>query len=399
MSEQPPAAPPERVAPDRAAVVLEGERLARHYSPPAGWAGSAARWVGSGGRGAEERSAASRTEAAAEGRRSPVPDGGVRAVEDVSVTIREGETLALVGESGCGKSTTARLLLGLEPPTSGAVRYRGSDLRRMSPAERLEFRRRVQLVFQDPFGSLNPRLTVGAMLGEVLRFHRLASRERLDSRIAELLELVGLSADAGERYPHEFSGGQRQRIGIARALAVEPELIVADEPVSALDVSIQAQVLNLLADLQNRLRLSYLFIAHDLAVVRQVADRVAVMYAGRIVEEAAAESLYTRPLHPYTRALLAAVPQPRPPERPADGVDANAAGQAAAKAAGQAGGSSAEAATPSVADRADARPDAQPGGCPYYARCSHPARDEACTRHLPALEERAPGRRARCIKA
>ncbi len=336
--------------------MLEGDRLARHYSPPAGWTGSAA-----------------------------------RAVEDVSVTIREGETLALVGESGCGKSTTARLLLGLEPPTSGAVRYRGRDLRRMSSAERLEFRRRVQLVFQDPFGSLNPRFTVGAMLGEVLRFHRLASREGLGSRIAELLELVGLSADAAERYPHEFSGGQRQRIGIARALAVEPELIVADEPVSALDVSIQAQVLNLLADLQDRLRLSYLFIAHDLAVVRQVADRVAVMYAGRIVEEAAAESLYTHPLHPYTRALLAAVPRPRPPERPPDEVDANAAGED--------DGSSAEAVTPSAADRADARWNDQPGGCPYYARCSHPARDEACTRHLPALEERAPGRRARCIKA
>jgi ABC-type glutathione transport system ATPase component len=193
-------------------------------------------------------------------------------VEDVSLRILRGETLALVGESGCGKSTTARLLLGLERPTSGTVRYRGRDLGSMSRIELLEFRRRVQLVFQDPFGSLNPRMTVGGMLGEVLSVHALAAGEERGRRITELLGLVGLGPEAAERYPHEFSGGQRQRIGIARALAVEPDVIVADEPVSALDVSIQAQVLNLLADLQERLGLSYLFIAHDLAVVRQVAD-------------------------------------------------------------------------------------------------------------------------------
>jgi len=300
--------------------------------------------------------------------------GSVRAVEGVSLRIREKETVALVGESGCGKSTTARLLLGLEPPSAGEVRYRGRDLVALSAAELLNFRRSIQLIFQDPFASLNPRLTVGSMLTEVLAVHQLVPRDRRPERIAELLKLVGLDAGSASRYPHEFSGGQRQRIGVARALAVEPELIVADEPVSALDVSIQAQVLNLLADLQARLGLSYLLIAHDLAVVRQVADRVAVMYGGRIVELARADELFARPLHPYTKALLAAVPSPRPPE----------------------GGRRRNADPPLPEGEVMATPSF---GCPFYPRCPSPAKDGECVAALPALEERRAGRRVRCIKA
>jgi ABC-type oligopeptide transport system ATPase subunit len=234
--------------------------------------------------------------------------GQLRAVDGVSLEVRRGETVALVGESGCGKSTTARLILRLLKPTAGRVTFDGQDTAALDRAGLMGFRRRAQIIFQDPYGSLNPRMTVGGMLREALHVHGLARGRDAGRRIAELLEAVGLHSDDAGRYPHEFSGGQRQRIGIARALAVEPEFVVADEPVSALDVSVQAQVLNLLADLRERFRLTYLFITHDLSVVRHIADRVAVMYLGRIVELNACESLFENPLHPYTRALLSAVP-------------------------------------------------------------------------------------------
>ncbi|MFQ5689042.1 MAG: ATP-binding cassette domain-containing protein [Gemmatimonadota bacterium] len=246
-------------------------------------------------------------------RRGRRASAGGPAVDGVCLAILKGETLGLVGESGSGKSTIARLLLGLERPTGGTVRFEGRDLAGLSRAELRRFRRRVQIVFQDPFGSLNPRLTVGAMLREILGVHGLAPPEGVRERVAGLLRLVGIDPGDARRYPHEFSGGQRQRISIARALSVEPELIVADEPVSALDVSVQAQVLNLLHDLQERLNLTYLFISHDLAVVRQVSDRVAVMRAGRILEIAPVADLFGSPRDPYTKTLLASVPRlPRP---------------------------------------------------------------------------------------
>ncbi|SVB79076.1 uncharacterized protein METZ01_LOCUS231930, partial [marine metagenome] len=240
--------------------------------------------------------------------------GQVRAVDGISFDLWRGETLGLVGESGCGKSTTARTVLRLLEATAGMVRFDGEDVGAMGDERLRAFRRRAQFVFQDPFGSLNPRLSVGAMLEEVLRVHGLAKNNRR-GRVVELLELVGLRPEHVDRYPHEFSGGQRQRLGIARALSVEPDFLVLDEPVSALDVSVQAQVVNLLYDLQQELGLTYLFIAHDLALVEHVSDRVAVMYLGQIVEVADAHDIYNEPRHPYTRALLSAVPRPDPVNR------------------------------------------------------------------------------------
>jgi peptide/nickel transport system ATP-binding protein len=238
--------------------------------------------------------------------------GDIRAVDDISLTIKRGETVGLVGESGCGKSTVGRTILRLYKPTEGRIVFDGKDISNLGQSELRPLRRRMQMVFQDPYASLNPRHSVGRIVGEPLRSHGLATRREADARVRDLLKTVGLPADAAGRYPHEFSGGQRQRIGLARALAVNPDFIVADEPVSALDVSIQAQIINLLETLQEEFELTYLFIAHDLAVVRHISDRIAVMYLGWIVEVSSAAELYDNPLHPYTISLLSAVPIPDP---------------------------------------------------------------------------------------
>ncbi len=296
--------------------------------------------------------------------------GQVRAVDGVSFDVRAGETLGVVGESGCGKTTTGRAVLRLIEPTSGEVRFGGHDVRALGAGPLRRLRREMQIIFQDPFSSLNPRMTVGAIVREGLTIHRLAEGAAADARVRELLDEVGLRQEYANRYPHEFSGGQRQRIGIARALGVEPRFIVCDEPVSALDVSVQAQVINLLADLQQRRGLSYLFIAHDLSVVEHIADRVAVMYLGRIVELADAADLYREPLMPYTQALLSAIPVPDPTRRRNRIV---LAGE-----------------PPSPAN--------PPSGCVFHPRCHHPARDAACARIVPPLEEKAPGHWVACIK-
>jgi oligopeptide transport system ATP-binding protein len=238
--------------------------------------------------------------------------GMVKAVDDVTFEVRRGETLGLVGESGCGKSTIGRAMIRLREPTAGSVRFDGVDLHSLSTGDLRRMRRRMQIIFQDPYGSLDPRMTVGSIISEPIETHGLAEGAAKRERVADLLRLVGLDPQYVKRYPHEFSGGQRQRIGVARALAVEPEFIVCDEPISALDVSIQAQVLNLLTDLKNRLGLTYLFVAHDLSVVKHISDRVAVMYLGKIVEVGPPDVLYAGPGHPYTRALLSAVPVPDP---------------------------------------------------------------------------------------
>ncbi len=238
--------------------------------------------------------------------------GTVRAVDGVSLTLHEGETLGLVGESGCGKSTLCRAILQLIPPTSGSVKFLGQELVGLSRRELRPLRRQMQMIFQDPYASLNPRKRVGQIVGDPMDLHGLASGAELKRRVQDLLDRVGLRPEHYNRFPHEFSGGQRQRIGIARALALQPKLIVADEPVSALDVSVQAQIVNLLKDLQAEFGLSYLFVAHDLGVVRHVSDRVAVMYLGKVMENSGTDSLYDRPVHPYSNALLSAVPIPDP---------------------------------------------------------------------------------------
>jgi oligopeptide transport system ATP-binding protein len=300
--------------------------------------------------------------------------GAVRAVDGVSLDIMPGETVGLVGESGCGKSTTGRAILQLYPPAvaevSGEVHYDGRDLvdlARLGESALRPLRRDLQIIFQDPYASLNPRMTVGATLAEPLRIHRLAAGSALTARVDELLETVGLSPAMARRYPHEFSGGQRQRIGIARALAVRPKFIVCDEPISALDVSIQAQVMNLMADLQERFSLTYLFIAHDLAAVKHISDRIAVMYLGRIAELGPADAVYEAPLHPYTQALISAVPVPDPSQRDKRRI-------------------ALEGELPS--------PLSPPSGCRFHPRCRYAEPD--CKLMEPELAEVSPGRFVAC---
>ncbi|TNF38193.1 MAG: ATP-binding cassette domain-containing protein [Deltaproteobacteria bacterium] len=303
--------------------------------------------------------------------------GVVRAVDGVSLDIAPGETLGLVGESGCGKSTLGRGILQLfehgVARMSGEVRYAGQDLVRLGRTRRglrrmRPLRKDLQIIFQDPYASLNPRMNVGAIVGEPLKIHGLERGAEAVARVHELLEVVGLSPAMAKRYPHEFSGGQRQRIGIARALAVRPRFIVCDEPISALDVSIQAQVMNLMMDLQERFHLTYLFIAHDLAAVKHISDRIAVMYLGEIVELAAADTVYDEPLHPYTRALISAVPVPDP---------TSAAGAKRIRLEGE---------VPS--------PLAPPTGCRFHTRC--PVAEPRCKVEAPTLREVAPGHRVAC---
>ena len=282
--------------------------------------------------------------------------GFVRAVDGVTFSIRKGETLGLVGESGCGKSTLGRTVMRLEEPTEGSVRFDGRDLSRASGKELFRVRRDIQMIFQDPYSSLNPRLTVGEIVREPLAVHGVGTKMEQNRTVRDLLERVGLSGDMMERYPHEFSGGQRQRIGIARALTLGPRVIVADEPVSALDVSVQSQVLNLLVELQRERELTYLFISHDLSVVKHVSDRIAIMYLGRIVETGTVEDIFERPAHPYTRALIRAIPTPDPRDR-----------------------------TEVVPLKGEApSPMEPPSGCAFHPRC--PFAQEACTEVVPRLE-------------
>jgi oligopeptide/dipeptide ABC transporter ATP-binding protein len=294
--------------------------------------------------------------------------GAVRAVDGLSFDIRRGETLGLVGESGCGKSTTGRAILQLHRPTSGEVQFEGVELTRLKGEALRKMRRKVQMIFQDPYASLNPRMTVGSIIGEPLDIHGLARGKEKQQRVEELLRVVGLNPYFANRYPHEFSGGQRQRIGIARALAVNPAFIVCDEPISALDVSIQAQIINLLEELQDEFGLTYLFIAHDLSVVRHISDRIAVMYLGKIVELADRLELYENPLHPYAKALLSAVPIPDPAiERKRERI---------------------------ILTGDVPSPVNPPSGCRFHTRC--PLADTICREQEPEFREITPGHWAAC---
>ncbi|UCF30330.1 MAG: ABC transporter ATP-binding protein [bacterium] len=291
--------------------------------------------------------------------------GGIRAVDDVSFRIMKGEVFGMVGESGCGKTTLGRMILGLLPASSGRVIFDGDEITSLDRAEMRPFRRRMQIIFQDPVGSLNPRKTVGSIVGEPLRVAR-RSGESVPAEVEEILRTVGLPEGSAHRYPHEFSGGQRQRIGIARALILRPDFLLADEPVSALDVSIQAQILTLLVDLKTRFSLTMMFISHDLRVVRSLCDRVGVMYLGRLVEVGAAEELYSRPMHPYTEALIEAIPEPDPSiRRRSEGAEGE---------------------MPSPSD--------PPPGCHFHTRC--PLRIDRCFHEIPALTPRGEGRLAAC---
>lgn len=293
----------------------------------------------------------------------------LKAVDDVTFDVYEGETLGIVGESGCGKSTTGRVIKGIYGATDGDVIYNGRALKEMTKKERKQFTRDAQMIFQDPYSSLNPRMTVKDLIGEGIDIHRLMQGKEKDARIRELINLVGLNEEHLSRFSHEFSGGQRQRIGIARALAVDPKFIVCDEPISALDVSIQAQVINLLDDLQKRFKLTYLFIAHDLSMVRHISDRVGVMYLGKLIELAPTEELFTNPLHPYTKALMSAIPIPDPiaeEQREIIYLEGD---------------------LPS--------PTNVPSGCPFQTRC--PIATSECAEIVPEFHEKAPGHQVACI--
>lgn len=292
----------------------------------------------------------------------------VKAVDDVSFTINKGETLGLVGESGCGKTTTGRTIIKLYEPTGGEIIYDGVNIAKFNEREMAPYRRKMQMIFQDPYASLNPRMTVGDIIGEPIEVHKLMGKQEAKERVQYLLERVGLNSEHANRYPHEFSGGQRQRIGIARALAVQPEFIICDEPISALDVSIQAQVVNMLEDLQADMGLTYLFVAHDLSMVKHISTRIGVMYLGQMVELAESNELYSKPLHPYTQALLSAIPIPDPDE-------------AAAK-------------KRIVLEGEIPSPIDPPAGCRFRGRCKYAT--AKCAEVTPTLKEVAPGHQVAC---